>query len=179
MKKIFFAMLAAAMLAGGCSGFKLTNAEVKAGPDGMEQAAVGGVIEVGDSTAEITIEAAPGETPHVTVDSPVIPAVHFDFDSSVIREDEMLRLLLAAEVLRKFDKVTLVIAGHCDDRGTREYNQALGLRRAKSVKNYLIALGVPAQRLSVVSYGKEQPVCTDMSEACRQKNRRAKFAIGN
>jgi peptidoglycan-associated lipoprotein len=70
-----------------------------------------------------------------------------------------------------------VIEGHCDDRGTREYNLALGERRATAAKNYLIALGIDANRMQTISYGKERPVCTESTESCWALNRRAVIVL--
>jgi peptidoglycan-associated lipoprotein len=70
------------------------------------------------------------------------------------------------------------VEGHCDERGSAEYNLGLGDRRASSVRDYLVQLGVPADRLHTISYGKERPQCTDADEACYQKNRRAHFSQG-
>ena len=70
-----------------------------------------------------------------------------------------------------------MIEGHCDDRGTREYNLALGERRATAAKNYLVALGIDANRMQTISYGKERPVCTDATESCWAQNRRDVIAL--
>ena len=71
----------------------------------------------------------------------------------------------------------ILIEGHCDDRGTNEYNLALGDRRAKSVRDYLVALGIASNRIETISYGEEEPLCTDQTEECWAKNRRAHFII--
>ena len=78
-------------------------------------------------------------------------------------------------MLKKYDFLRVTVEGHCDERGTVEYNLALGERRAKAAFDYLVSLGVPADRLKTVSYGKEVPVCSESTEACWQKNRRAKL----
>jgi peptidoglycan-associated lipoprotein len=82
-----------------------------------------------------------------------------------------------ADVLKKFDFLKVTLEGHCDERGTVEYNLALGERRAKAAYDYVVSLGVPADRLKTVSYGKEIQVCNDANEACWQRNRRAKFTV--
>jgi peptidoglycan-associated lipoprotein len=71
----------------------------------------------------------------------------------------------------------VLIEGHCDQRGTNEYNLALGERRAKSTMNYLVAQGVQASRITIISYGKERPLCTEKTEACYAQNRRAHFLL--
>jgi peptidoglycan-associated lipoprotein len=103
--------------------------------------------------------------------------VYFDYDKADVRESERATLSKNADVLKKYDFVRVTLEGHCDERGTVEYNLALGERRAKAAFDYLVSLGVPADRLKVVSYGKEVPVCTQSNEACWQKNRRARPAI--
>ncbi len=103
--------------------------------------------------------------------------VRFDFDSAEIREADRAVLGKNAEVLKKFDFLKVTIEGHCDERGTVEYNLALGDRRAKAAYEYLVSLGVPAERMKTVSYGKEVPVCQENSEDCWARNRRAKSTV--
>jgi len=103
--------------------------------------------------------------------------IHFDFDKSDIREADRAVLSKNAEVLKKFDFLRVTVEGHCDERGTVEYNLALGERRAKAASDYLVTLGVPADRLKTVSYGKEVPLCQESNETCWQKNRRAKLTV--
>lgn len=103
--------------------------------------------------------------------------VRFDFDSAEIRESERATISKNAEVLKKFDFLKITVEGHCDERGTVEYNLALGDRRAKAVGDYLVSLGVPAERLKTVSYGKEVPVCQEATEDCWARNRRAKNTV--
>ena len=101
--------------------------------------------------------------------------VYFDFDKSFIRDDAKAVMKANAEWLKANPKVKIRIEGNCDERGTKEYNQALGQRRASSAKKYLTDLGVSAKRISLISYGKEKLVCTESGEACLQKNRRDDF----
>jgi peptidoglycan-associated lipoprotein len=101
----------------------------------------------------------------------------FDLDSAQIREDARPVLQKDAEWLKRWSSTKLMVEGHCDSRGTSEYNLALGERRAKAVQDYLVSLGVPADRLQMVSKGKEQPFCVDQNESCWQQNRRGHFII--
>jgi peptidoglycan-associated lipoprotein len=103
--------------------------------------------------------------------------IHFDFDKSDIREGERAVLSKNAEVLKRYDFLRVTVEGHCDERGTVEYNLALGERRAKAASDYLVTLGIPAERLKTVSYGKEVPLCQESNETCWQRNRRAKFTV--
>lgn len=103
--------------------------------------------------------------------------VYFDLDSSTIRDDARASLSTNATWLKRWANTRINIEGHCDERGTAEYNLGLGERRAASVKAYLVELGVPADRVVVVSKGKETPFCTDSNEACWQQNRRGHFIV--
>lgn len=107
----------------------------------------------------------------------LVPDIHFDFDSADIREQDRQILAKNAETLKKFDFLRVTVEGHCDERGTVEYNLALGERRSKAAFDYLVQLGVAADRLKTVSYGKEVPVCREASEDCWARNRRAKFTV--
>jgi peptidoglycan-associated lipoprotein len=99
--------------------------------------------------------------------------VFFDFDSSTLRDDGRQTLNRQAEWLKKYTNYPVTIAGHCDERGTREYNLALGERRANAARQYLIAQGVPADRIKTTSYGKENPDPPGSSEQDWALNRRA------
>jgi peptidoglycan-associated lipoprotein len=101
----------------------------------------------------------------------------FDFDKSDIRGDARDPLSADAEWLKQHPGVRITIEGHCDERGTREYNMALGDRRANSARDYLVALGVDGARIKTVSYGKERPFAMGHDEESWQKNRRAHFVI--
>ncbi len=99
--------------------------------------------------------------------------VFFDTDMSTIREDGRQTLNRQAEWLKKYTNYPVTIEGHCDERGTREYNLALGERRANAARQYLIAQGIPASRIKTISYGKERPDPVGSDEAAWARNRRA------
>ncbi|WHZ25345.1 MAG: Tol-Pal system peptidoglycan-associated lipoprotein PAL [Nitrospira sp.] len=101
--------------------------------------------------------------------------VYFDFDQYALRREARSRLKAAATILQAQPDQTIVIEGHCDERGTSAYNLVLGERRAQAAKRYLQDLGVAASQLRILSYGKERPFCTEHSEACWQSNRRVHF----
>jgi len=101
----------------------------------------------------------------------------FDYDKSDLRDDARTALSADAEWLKRYRTVQFLIEGHCDERGTSEYNLALGDRRANAAKEYLVSLGVDASRIKTVSYGKERPFCNQSSESCWQQNRRAHFLV--
>ena len=102
--------------------------------------------------------------------------IYFDFDKYDIRANDAKVLDTNAAWLKTNDNLVL-IEGHCDERGTNEYNLALGERRAVATMNYLIKQGIAADRISVISYGEERPTCVQRNEACWAKNRRAQFRV--
>ena len=105
-------------------------------------------------------------------------AVYFDFDKSDLRQDARDVLSKNAEtILKSFANAKIQIEGHCDERGSAEYNLALGERRAKSVQKYLTTIRVKPENLSIISYGKEKPAVAGSDEAAWSKNRRAEFVI--
>jgi peptidoglycan-associated lipoprotein len=101
----------------------------------------------------------------------------FDYDKAEIRPESRAVLQKNADFMKKWASVVVSVEGHCDVRGSSEYNLALGSRRANAVKDYLLGLGVAANRVTVLSKGKEQPFCTEESEACWQQNRRGHFIV--
>ncbi len=103
--------------------------------------------------------------------------IHFNFDKSDLEGDAKPVLRDIANILTKNQKLKILIEGNCDERGTREYNLALGDKRANSAKQYLISVGVPSANIETVSYGKEKPICTQSTEECWAKNRRDHFVL--
>jgi peptidoglycan-associated lipoprotein len=143
------------------------------------------------ATATVTVAAPPPPppppptAPKSTLEqrlSGEVQDAYFDYDKSDIREDARAALTRNADALKgilsEFPGSSIVVEGHCDERGSAEYNLGLGDRRATSAKEFLVQLGVPADRLKTISYGKERPQCTEANEDCWQKNRRAHFAPG-
>lgn len=125
--------------------------------------------EVQPATEEVKEKAAPSAAG--------LQPVYFDFDQSVIRPEAKEIMRANAEWLKAHPQAKIRIEGNCDERGTREYNQALGHRRGASAKKYLTDLGISAVRISLISYGKERPGCTESTESCWQKNRRDDFIV--
>lgn len=103
--------------------------------------------------------------------------IHFDFDQAAIRDDAREILEENARWFKANPGASVRIEGSCDERGTTEYNLALGQRRAEATKRFLMAMGVESSRLSTISYGEERPVCRDSHEGCWQKNRRSDFSV--
>ncbi len=101
--------------------------------------------------------------------------IHFDYDRSAIKSEYQSVLQGNASWMRSHSSSRVIIEGHCDERGSTEYNIALGWRRARSTKNYLVSLGISPSRLITKSYGEERPLCMQSNESCWWKNRRAEF----
>jgi peptidoglycan-associated lipoprotein len=99
--------------------------------------------------------------------------VFFDLDKSVLKEEGKATLQRQAAWMKRYPNLTFTLEGHCDERGTREYNLALGARRANAAKDYLVSLGIDGSRVKTISYGKERPVCLESNEDCWAQNRRA------
>jgi peptidoglycan-associated lipoprotein len=156
--------LAAALLVAGC-------AKKDGLPDNAAGLGLGGPGGMGGGAGA----ASPGSTQDFTVN--VGDRIFFDTDSSSIRADAQQTLQRQAQWLNQYPQYAIVVEGHADERGTREYNLALGARRAAATRDYLAQLGVPANRMRTLSYGKERPVavCDDIS--CWSQNRRAVTAL--
>jgi peptidoglycan-associated lipoprotein len=103
--------------------------------------------------------------------------VHFDYNKYAILDVDKATLQRQATWLARYPAVRVTVEGNCDERGTREYNLALGARRANAVKEYLVSLGVAAARVETISYGKEKPICSESTESCWAQNRRGVTAI--
>lgn len=137
-----------------------------------------------DATARVTVNAAPA---YVPVPSNTMSAeeefkanvqdIFFDYDSADVRADAQSTLAKDAAYLNSHQSIKVVLGGYCDERGSNEYNLALGQNRAEAAKNALVNAGVAASRIRVISYGKEKPFCNESTEDCWQQNRRAGFSI--
>ncbi len=120
---------------------------------------------------EDAVKAEPVAVPTVTVEKPSTNSVYFAFDSAVIDDEGNAILTEYAAWLNANTDVNIIVEGNCDERGSREYNLALGEERAKSVRNALMANGVDGSRIDTVSFGEERPVCNQAGEACWAQNR--------
>jgi peptidoglycan-associated lipoprotein len=138
------------------------------------------------ATAHVDVNAtAAGRTPSGGAERPNMSELfsqnvqdaYFDLDKSDLRDDARTVLTKDAEFLRSYPQVHVSLEGHCDERGSTEYNLGLGQRRAEASKNFLISLGISADRMETTSWGKERPFCTEHSEECWQQNRRAHFVL--
>ena len=136
-----------------------------------------------EDTARVTVNAPPPvQQPTHTMSAEEefkanVSDIFFDYDSYDVRGDAQSILSKDAAYLSSHPTVKIVIGGYCDERGSNEYNLALGQNRANAAKNALVTAGVAADRIRVISYGKEKPFCTESTEACWQQNRRAGFSL--
>jgi peptidoglycan-associated lipoprotein len=151
--------LAALLLLAACSSTPETPPAAPTGPGAYGGPGAGSRNVVPGSQQDL--EASAGDR------------VFFAFDRSDITPEAQETLARQADWLRRYPNVTVTIEGHCDERGTREYNLALGERRAQAAKNVLVAMGIPASRISTISYGKERPAVVGSTEEAYAQNRRA------
>lgn len=135
-----------------------------------------------DATARVTVNAAPPPPPQQTSSATEeelfaqnVKDIYFDYDKSDIRPSDQSTVQADAQFLQQHPGIHVTVEGHCDERGSTEYNLALGTSRADSVKNALIQAGVSGDRIKTYSYGKEKPFCTESNESCWQQNRRGHF----
>jgi peptidoglycan-associated lipoprotein len=176
-----FFVAAIFLLQTGCPKKVQTMEETKTAQPGGETPA-----ETGKPSSPLTEEKVPREevippssSQEGTAKGEVSPApsgladAFFDFDQWNLRSDAKAALEKDASWLTAHPDVSVRIEGHCDERGTNEYNLALGERRAKAAQNYLVNLGVDAKRFSIISFGEEKPFCSEQTESCYQQNRRA------
>jgi len=176
----------------GCAKKEVVKSTDAAGAAGSSQEMSAGAKEGGITTETVQPEATGTEETRtamagraeaaetagaaVTMEQPSsFEDIHFDFDQSFIREDAKPVLASIAAAMKTNRPASLLIEGHCDERGTAEYNLALGERRADATKKYLVSLGVAADSLSTVSFGEEKPVDPGHTEEAWAKNRRAHF----
>ncbi len=139
------------------------------------QGEIGGPRESNTGASSLK-ELQEGKAPVTPASSP-LKDVFFDFDRADLRPDARETLRANADWLKTNPSVRIEIEGHCDERGTNEYNLALGAKRSQTAKDYLVSLGISGERLSTISYGSEIPVCKQHDESCWRQNRRARFVI--
>ena len=161
-------VIALCVLAVALSGCPSTKKGAGAGEDGT-----GGLGEEGLAGSSLS-RAQKGLRPE---EDGILKDVHFGYDSAEVDSGERDRLAQNVEWLRDNPRAKIELEGHCDSRGTIEYNLGLGAKRAKTVKDYLVGQGLAVDRISTISYGKELPLCQEESEDCWARNRRVHFVI--
>jgi peptidoglycan-associated lipoprotein len=137
-----------------------------------------------NATASLTVNAPPPPPPPPgpSDDELFLKEVrdaYFDYDKADLRPDARAALSKTADFLKNYPRFKVTIEGHCDERGSTEYNLGLGDRRASAVKQYMVSLGISADRVNTVSFGKEKPFCNESNESCWQQNRRGHFVKSN
>ena len=178
MKRMIVYALAVALVVTFFAGCKKKVKEVPPPPQVKEQPRVEKVEEPVVQEPVLTEEEIfmSKSLEQINKEQP-LAMIHFDYDKSFVREDAKPVLDKNAAWLNKFRTVKLFVEGHCDERGTEDYNLALGEKRAKSAFDYLVSLGISADRMKILSYGKSQALTSGHDEASWQKNRRAQFTI--
>ncbi len=177
-------LLLAGLMITGCAKRPATTAATAAAPAPTPRAATPAPSASAPSAAAApaaAAAAAPAQTPRPSPKEfmavAALKEVYFDFDKYDIRAEDAKTLDANAAWLKSNADNLVLIEGHCDERGTNEYNLALGERRAKATMNYLVSQGIQANRITIISYGEERPVCNEKTEACWAKNRRANFLV--
>lgn len=157
------------LLAQACTSSTRRTAKDKTGKNAAASPAV--PLDSGlPGATEVTEASLRGKTFQAV---PTLLSVHFDYDRDTLNEGSIAALKANAEWLKANAKAEIQVQGHCDERGTVAYNLALGQKRARAVRDYYRALGVPMSRMSTISFGKEKPECADATEGCWRTNRRA------
>jgi peptidoglycan-associated lipoprotein len=180
---LFVALLCSALFVGGCAKKELVKGEGEVpAASATQPAEVPAKPPVKEEVVqEQTVKEAPTtvkeETTRAASQLESLENIYFDFDSYVLTANSREVLTRNAEAMKKDSSISVQVAGHCDERGSDEYNLALGEKRAKAAMNYMATLGVPASRLSMISYGKEKPADPGHDEAAWGKNRRDEFMI--
>jgi len=171
------ALSVAALVAVGCAKKQTVKSEGAPGAAAVTEAPV---KEIPPAPVAVAPATPPPAAPGVAVTEEKLSRfddVRFDFDKSEVKEDGRKTCQVVADYLKKNPKAKMQIEGHCDERGTAEYNLALGDRRATAVMTYLVSLGVPKAALSTVSFGEEKPLDPGHDEGAWAKNRRAHFVL--
>ena len=188
MKKIFvFVMITFGLLFTGCAQKKVVQPEQPAQPEITKQETAPPKESVQKmpeyrppekiTERQLAKIETKEEQPQYKEEKGMFEDIHFDYDKYDIQPDAQSALQAVANWLLKNPSAKILIEGHCDERGTNEYNLALADRRAKAARDYLVALGTASNRIEMVSYGEEKPLCTEHTEECWAKNRRDHFVI--
>ena len=181
MKRLLLAALVLGLLSAGCAKKDVVKPSDQAGQDRQ----VAGQKDTDARPTDNKIKPQDGsvvssdtaETITIQKLQSMIKDIHFDYDKYDVKTQDKSTLRDNADVLMKNKNLRVSIEGHCDERGTNEYNLALGDKRANAVKAYMLSLGMPAGRMDTISYGEERPLCKESTEACWATNRRAHFAL--
>jgi peptidoglycan-associated lipoprotein len=187
IKKASCALIAAFIMSGGCAPSTTKPDAVGTNSPGSADPSMTGSKGGGDGRTGVTGESSTPSTssldqlkagkPPITAATSPLKDVLYEFDSYDLRGNARDILRSNADWLKNNPAARIEVEGHCDERGTSEYNLALGAKRAQTAKDYLVSLGIAPDRISTISYGEEIPVCTEGSENCWRQNRRARFVV--
>ena len=183
---VFLIAVAAVSIGAGCAHKKVATAKAPETKPVVEQPAPAQVAQPRQETPKARAATPPAVRPSATPDAATraridqllarIEDAYFDYDKHTLRPDAIEALRKDStelrDILKDYPDYKLTIEGHADERGSAEYNMALGQARAEAAKAYLVQVGIPSQQLGIVSYGKERPACQEQTEDCYQKNRR-------
>jgi len=186
MKRFLFFLVVTVLVSFGCEHRAITRPEEQ--PQAQKEAPETTRPKTAEKTPEkVTEQKVPSEVESIEAKGEAEKAleekegmfkdIYFDFDKYDVQDTYKPELKSIAAWMTKNSGAKMSIEGHCDERGTNEYNLALGDRRAKAVKDFLVSLGVPSSRIETISYGEEKPLCTEHTEECWAKNRRAHFVV--
>jgi peptidoglycan-associated lipoprotein len=186
-KMAYYAVIAVLGLSAGCapSTTKSDGANVSSMGSGVssgsttKSAGEGRVGATGESNipSSSSLDQLKEGKPPITAASSPLKDIFFEFDSYDLRGNARDILKSNADWLKSNPSARIEVEGHCDERGTSEYNLALGAKRSQTAKDYLVSLGITPERISTISYGEEIPLCTEATENCWRQNRRARFIV--
>lgn len=171
MRRLSFLLIGASVLCASCATQKKAQKTEQRKPAAAKDAA--GAVEAAPAAPPTEVAEASLRTGGDFALRDELKAVPFDFDSAKLSDDALAILKANAAILNDDPTIEALVSGHCDERGTTAYNLALGQKRAKETRDYYIRLGVDGARIATISYGKEQPLCSESNDACWSQNRRA------
>jgi peptidoglycan-associated lipoprotein len=176
-----FVLLLSAVITVSCAREPKTAGRAAPPPTGAASSAIGSAQSPTPESPEVQTphpeNVAPRPEAREFAPSPRLHDIHFDFDKYAIRPQDTQVLAADIDWFQSNPGYLILIEGHCDERGTNEYNLALGDHRAKAAANYLVAHGVQPTRITTISYGEERPLCVERTEGCWLRNRRAHFLV--
>ena len=180
MKKALVLIGVAVVMIAGCTQKTITKSDTQENPAGKQEQPAATDQKQAEKIKAMPVESIDSKdnaSAKTTVQDNMFKDILFNYDSYDIDNVYKQTLSSVSDYLSKHPEARISIEGHCDERGTNEYNLALGDRRAKTVKDYLVSMGVASKKIDTISYGEERPSCNESTEACWSKNRRAHFVV--
>jgi peptidoglycan-associated lipoprotein len=181
MKRLALALILLSLVVSGCAQKAATKtddqAQKSSDADAAKKDAADKVTDRQVPSKIESVDSKDGSAQKLSEQEGIFKDVQFDYDKYEVKESYQPAMKSIASWMTKNAAARLSVEGHCDERGTNEYNLALGDRRAKAVRDTLVALGVPSSKIDIISYGEEKPLCKEQTEECWSKNRRAHFVV--